>query len=186
MNQQAKYQNTTLPILKYGDTILRQKVKDITDFSNLRIFIDQMFGTMYEEGGVGLAANQVGKSINLMVLDLGNLKDKSKTSDPQVFINSQIVNMEGSSIVEEGCLSIPDIRAEIKRPEIITLRYQDENKNQYENIYSGFISRVLQHEMDHLKGKLFIDYLTPAKRMLIKKRLLEISKSGQPSTGIIL
>ena len=88
--------------------------------------------------------------------------------------------------MEEGCLSVPDIRAEIKRPEIITLQYQDFDKSIHEKTFSGIISRIIQHEMDHLSGKFFVDYLSPSKRMLIHKRLLEISKNGKPSTGIIL
>ena len=88
--------------------------------------------------------------------------------------------------MEEGCLSVPDIRAEIERPETITLKYQDLENNFHEKIFSGLISRVIQHELDHLQGKFFIDYLPPAKKLLINKRLLEITKTGRPSTGIIL
>jgi peptide deformylase len=88
--------------------------------------------------------------------------------------------------MEEGCLSVPDIRAEIERPETIILKFQDLEQNFHEKTFNGLISRVIQHELDHLKGKLFVDYLSPGKKMLIKKRLLEISKNGSPSTGIIL
>ena len=100
--------------------------------------------------------------------------------------NSQIIKKEGSIVLEEGCLSVPDIRADIERPETITLRYQDLYQNFHEKTFEGLISRVIQHELDHLQGKLFIDYLSPAKRVLINKRLLEISENGSPSTGIIL
>ena len=88
--------------------------------------------------------------------------------------------------MEEGCLSVPDIRADIERPETITIQFQDLDEVSHEQTFSGLVSRVIQHEMDHLNGKLFVDYLTPSKRMLINKRLLEISKTGKPNTGIIL
>ena len=103
-----------------------------------------------------------------------------------VFINSTIIDTDGICAMEEGCLSIPNIRAEIIRPEKIILKYQDLEENYHEKSFSGITSRVIQHEMDHLNGKLFIDYLPPAKKTLINKRLLEISKQGIPSTGIIL
>ena len=146
---------------------------------------EKMFNTMYEEYGIGLAANQVGWSINLLILDTSNLEGE-EDSEPYIFINSKLIKTEGEIVLEEGCLSVPNIRAEINRPETITLQYQDLNQNLHENTFSGIVSRVIQHELDHLQGKFFIDYLPPAKKLLIKKRLLEISKNGRPSTGIIL
>ena len=174
-----------LPILKYGDPILRKKTALVTDFSSIPQMAEQMFYTMYEERGIGLAANQVGWCMNLLVMDTSNMEGE-EDSLPYVFINSEIIKTEGSVIVEEGCLSVPEIRAEIKRPETIILRYQDFDENYQEETFTGLVSRVIQHELDHLKGKLFVDYLSPAKRMLINKRLLEISKTGRPTTGIIL
>ena len=94
--------------------------------------------------------------------------------------------MVGSIVLEEGCLSVPNIRAKIKRPETITLKYQDLDENFHENTFTGLVSRIIQHELDHLQGKLFIDYLPPAKKILINKQLLEIANRGIPSTGIIL
>ena len=138
---------------------------------------------MVKEHGIGLAANQVGWSLNLMVIDTSNYEEEGDTC---VFINSEIIHSEGEVIMEEGCLSIPNIRAEIKRPEEIIIKYQDLEQNIHERSCSGMTSRAIQHEMDHLNGKLFIDYLSQAKRMILNKRLLEISKSGEPSTGIIL
>ena len=177
--------NSILPVIKYGDPILRKPVKDISDFTSLPNLAKQMFNTMYEESGIGLAANQVGWSLNLLVFDTSNI-DQEEDSKPYILINSKIIKIKGSIVLEEGCLSVPDIRAEIERPETITLRYQDLDKNFHENTFTGIISRVIQHELDHLQGKYFIDYLPPAKKLLIKKRLLEISKNGRPSTGIIL
>jgi len=177
--------NPILSIVKYGDPILRKKVEDITDFTSLPDMTEKMFNTMYEENGIGLAANQVGWSLNILVLDTSNMEGE-EDSKPYCFINSKIIKTEGSIVLEEGCLSVPDIRADIKRPETITLRYQDFHQNFHENTFSGIISRVIQHELDHLQGKLFIDYLPPAKKLLINKRLSEITKKGSPSTGIIL
>ena len=125
---------------------------------------------MAKEHGVGLAANQVGWSFNLMVIDTNNCDNVE--GETCIFINSEILTEEGEVIMEEGCLSVPDIRANIKRAEAITLKYQDINQNFHKRYFSGFISRVIQHEMDHLNGKLFIDYLSQTKRMLIKKKAL--------------
>ena len=148
------------------------------------MLVDKMNKTMAIERGIGLAANQIGWSLNLFIIDTNKCADEKP--EIQIFINAEILHSEGESIIEEGCLSLPEIRAEIKRPETIILKYQDIEKKFHERQYSGFISRVIQHEMDHLNGKLFIDYLSQAKRTLINKRILEIAKSGKPSSGIIL
>lgn len=187
MNQSNQQTDSTtiLSILKYGDPILRKKVLQIDDFTIIPEMVEQMFYTLAKEHGVGLAANQVGWSFNLMVVDTHNCEGE-EGGEACIFINSEILTEEGEVIMEEGCLSVPDIRANIKRPEAIILKYQDINQNFHERYFSGFISRVIQHEMDHLNGKLFIDYLSQSKRMLIKKRLFEISKIGRPQSGIIL
>ena len=184
-NNQQTDSTTFLSILKYGDPILRKKVLQIDDFTIIPEMVEQMFHTMAKEHGVGLAANQVGWRFNLMVIDTHNCEGE-EGGEACIFINSEILTEEGEVIMEEGCLSVPDIRANIKRAEAITLKYQDINQNFHERYFSGFISRVIQHEMDHLNGKLFIDYLPLTKRMLINKRLLEISKKGKPSSAIIL
>ena len=182
---QTTKSNSILSIVKYGDPILRKKVEDITDFTSLHDMTEQMFNTMYEENGIGLAANQVGWSLNLSVLDTSNLEGE-EDSDRYIFINSKITKTEGAIVLEEGCLSVPDIRAGINRPETIILRYQDLYQKFHENTFRGIISRIIQHELDHLQGKFFIDYLSPAKKLMINKKLLEIAKTGRPSTGIIL
>ena len=183
-NQKTK-SNSILTVVKYGDPILRKPVEDITDFTSLPNMTEQMFNTMYEENGIGLAANQVGWSLNLSVLDTSN-EEGEIDNGPYIFINSKVIKIEGTIVLEEGCLSVPDIRAGINRPETITLRYQDLYQKFHENTFRGIISRIIQHELDHLQGKLFIDYLSPSKRILINKRLLEIAENGIPSTGIIL
>ena len=176
---------TTLPVVKYGDPILRKKVAEVEDFTDIPLKAQQMFDTMYEEGGIGLAANLVGWSLNLLVLDTSSMEEEEDAVS-LIMVNSKIIKEEGCSVMEEGCLSVPEIRAEIERPESITLQYLDENENSHTQTFNGLISRVIQHEMDHLNGKFFVDYLPPSKRMLINKRLMEISKTGKPSTGIIL
>ncbi len=175
-----------LKIVKYGDPILRNQVvkttvKDVNDelFNN-------MFETMYNEKGIGLAANQIGKSINLLITDTSGFDEDSDNYPPSIFINAEIVHTEGNSVMEEGCLSIPEIRAEINRPEVITLKYQNKQFNEMTESFTGIMSRVIQHEIDHLNGKYFIDYLPPGKRLLLQKRLMEISKTGAPTTGIVL
>ena len=177
--------NSRLSLVFYGDPILRKQVEDIIDFTPLSGMIEKMLNIMYEENGIGLAANQVGLSLNLLVLDTSNVEGEFD-SEPYIFINSQIIKKEGAIIMEEGCLSVPNIRAEIERPETITLKYQDLDENFHENTFTGLVSRIIQHELDHLQGKLFIDYLPPAKKILINKQLLEIANRGIPSTGIIL
>ena len=126
-------------------------------FSSLPQMAKQMFDTMHEERGIGLAANQVGWCINLLVMDT-SIMEGEEDSHPYVFINSEIIKTEGSVVIEEGCLSVPEIRAEIKRPETIILRYQNFDQTYQEEIFTGLGSRVIQHELDHLKGKLFVDY----------------------------
>ncbi len=185
MKPQTVTVKPTLKILKYGDPILRKKVEDVSDFTNLPYLVEQMFNTMHEGSGIGLAANQIGYSLNLVVLDTSNLEGEEDCK-PYILINTEIIGSNGSSIMEEGCLSVPDIRAEIERPETIIIKFQDLEQNFHEQSFTGLLSRVIQHELDHLNGKLFVDYLSPAKKILIKKRLLEISKNGSPSTGIIL
>ena len=183
MKLQNHNEQTILKVLKYGDPLLRKKVDNIINFEGLSTLIEQMFSTMYAENGIGLAANQIGKSINLFILDTRNMEEEGKKF---IFINSEIIAEEGEAIMEEGCLSVPDIRASITRPESITIRYRDLDNNINEMRFNGLISRVIQHEMDHLQGRYFVDYLSPSKRKFIHKRLLEIAKHGKPSTGIIV
>ena len=183
-NPKVKLTNS-LPVLIYGNPILREKVRILNDFTSISNMVSQMIETMKAQRAIGLAANQVGLNVNLMVIDTRHYNEDAD-GEKHIIANAEILSNEGESIMEEGCLSIPDIRANIKRAEAITLKYQDINQNFHERYYSGLISRVIQHEMDHLNGKLFIDYLSQSKRMLIKKRLFEISKVGKPESGIIL
>jgi peptide deformylase len=176
-----------LPVVKYGDSILRKKVNkvDISHLEKLTDLIDDMFDTMYEEEGIGLAANQVGVNLNLMIIDVSHL-DEYKDLEPIVFFNSEISEEYGCIELEEGCLSIPEIRATIPRAETIVVQYTDELGNHNTKHFDGMLCRVILHEMDHLNGKFFTDYLSPAKRKLIHSKLLEIAQDGFPSTGVVL
>jgi len=174
-----------LPIVKYGDPILRRKVKLVTDFTNLDNLVKDMLDTMGNESGIGLAANQVGMDMNLLVLDISGFEDEDDV-DPRVFVNIDIIKEEGEIEIEEGCLSIPDIRASIVRAETITIEYQDLKGKIKTEIFTGLAARVILHEYDHLIGKYFTDYLPSSQKTVIQKRLKEISETGFPSVSVTL
>jgi peptide deformylase len=177
-----------LPIVAYGAPVLRKVAGDINkDYPQLDKLIDDMWETMYYSNGVGLAAPQVNKGIRLFVVDteqiFGNIDDEDKGKYPdepgvkKVFINAHVKQMEGEEWpYNEGCLSIPKIREDIMRPETIVLEYLDENFQPHTQSFNGITARVIQHEYDHLEGKLFIDYLKPLKRKMLQGKLSDISK----------
>ncbi|MCR6719561.1 MAG: peptide deformylase [Chitinophagaceae bacterium] len=178
----------TLPIVAYGDPVLRKVAEDITpDYPGLAKFIEDMWETMYASNGVGLAAPQVNRSIRLFAVDseqmFANMDEKEiKEYDDapgikRIFINAQIVALDGEEwAYNEGCLSIPKIREDVKRQESVTIRYMDENFEERKDTFTGLTARVILHEYDHIEGKLFIDYMSPFKRKLIKGKLTDISK----------
>ena len=177
-----------LPIVAYGAPVLRTKAKDISaDSPGLEKLIADMWETLYESSGVGLAAPQINKPIRLFVIDstqmFNNLEDDEKDLYPDgpglkdVFINAQIVALNGEPWgFSEGCLSIPKIREEIFRNEEVTLAYDDHEFKHHQKTFNGLTARVILHEYDHIEGKLFIDYLKPLKRKLLKSKLSDISK----------
>ena len=177
-----------LPIVAYGNPVLRKVCDDINaDYPNLQKFTEDMWETMYASNGVGLAAPQVNKEIRMFVVDstqvFENMEDEDKTAfkdDPgikQVFINAHIVGLNGEEwAYNEGCLSIPKIREDILRQEEVTLEFVDENFEPRKETYTGITARVILHEYDHIEGKLFIDYLSPLKKKLMKGKLSDISK----------
>ncbi len=177
-----------LPIVAYGAPILRTKGQGIKpEHPGLEKLIGDMWETMYESNGVGLAAPQVNIPIRLFVVDsrqiFENLEDDEKDKYPdgpgvkQVFINAQVEEVNGEPwSYAEGCLSIPKIREEILRNESVTLSYDDENFVHHSNTFNGITARVILHEYDHIEGKLFIDYLKPLKKKLLKGKLDDISK----------
>lgn len=169
-----------LPIVAYGDPVLRKKGVAITpDYEGLATLLENMWETMYASRGVGLAAPQVGKSINLFVVDTASFEDEKYPDLKKVFINAEILEESGEPWeFEEGCLSIPQIRENVKRKANLTIKYQDEQFNWHEEAYDGIAARIIQHEYDHVKGVLFVDYLSELKKRLIKNKLINVSKGG--------
>ena len=177
-----------LPIVAYGAPVLRKVAGDITkDYPQLKRFIEDMWETMYYSNGVGLAAPQVNKDIRVFVLDteqiFENLEDDEKGKYPddpgvkKVFINPHIRELEGEEwAYNEGCLSIPKIREDVMRPETVVMEYLDEYFEPHTETFNGITARVIQHEYDHLEGKLFIDYLKPLRRKMLQGKLNDISK----------
>lgn len=168
-----------LPIVAYGDPILKQVAEDIKLGTDLQSLVADMFETMYEARGIGLAAPQIGKSLRLFVVDGSPLEEDEAElkTFKKVFVNPLIIEETGQFwSMEEGCLSIPGIRENVGRKENLRIRYYDLDWQEKEETYSGMAARIIQHEYDHIEGKLFIDYLSPLKKRLIKGKLANISK----------
>jgi peptide deformylase len=177
-----------LPIVAYGSQVLRNVSTDIPrDYPNLDKFIADMWETMYASNGVGLAAPQVNRNIRIFVMDSQQIfenqdeEDKGKYPDEpgikKVFINAHLKDVQGDQwVYNEGCLSIPKIREDVARNEQITLEYVDENFEKHTETFNGLTARIILHEYDHIDGKLFIDYLKPLKRKLMRGKLDDISK----------
>ena len=177
-----------LPILAYGDPILKKESEEIDEnYADLGALINNMFETMYRAKGVGLAAPQIGKNIRLFIVDGSPFaeKEEGEDDDPKalgienfkkVFINPIIEEEEGEEwSFQEGCLSIPKIRENVSRKSDIVISYYNENWELKEERYSGYAARIIQHEYDHIEGVLFTDYLSPLKRKLLKKKLNNIT-----------
>lgn len=165
-----------LPIRKYGDDVLRLPAQQVTEIdSSLQKLIDDMIETMYAAPGVGLAANQVGVSKRLMVIDLSVGK---RPDECHVFINPEIVEAEGEITEEEGCLSIPDFVEIVTRPERVKLRYLDRHGDKHEMWGEGLMARAMCHEIDHLNGTLFVDHLRGFKKDRILKKIAKLAKAG--------
>ena len=176
-----------LPIVAYGDPVLRKKATDISkDYPNLEVLLENMFETMYNAYGVGLAAPQIGLPIRLFLVDTSPFAEDEELSDEEklalkdfkrVFINAKITTEEGEEwTFNEGCLSIPDVREDVLRQPRITVEFVDENFNPHIETFDGLIARVIQHEYDHIEGILFTDKLSGFKKRLLKSKLLNISK----------
>lgn len=176
------------PIVAYGDPVLKKRAKDIPeDYEGLQQLIDDMFETMYNAPGVGLAAPQIGKSLRLFVVDSEQVfadmeeQDKKEWNNEEgikrAFINPTILEEFGEPWdYEEGCLSIPGIREDVNREDSIVIEYYDTDFNRYEEEFTGLTARIIQHEYDHVDGILFTDHLKPLKKRLLKRRLDKISK----------
>lgn len=180
-----------LPIVVYGDPVLRKVGVDIDkNYEGLDELIKNMFETMYNANGVGLAAPQIGKAIRLFVIDTGPFAESDDDEDDEftpeqkkqleafkkVFINARILNEEGEEWkFNEGCLSIPKIREDVSRKPDIEIEYYDEKFVKHTEKYDGVIARVIQHEYDHIEGKLFTDIISPFKRKMISGKLADIA-----------
>ena len=167
------------PVTVYGDTLLRKKAKEIDkDDPKLNEIIENMWETMYYSDGVGLAAPQVGLSIRLFVIDASSGADEEPELEgfKKVFINPEIIETSGEEwVMNEGCLSLPEIREDVTRKNEVRIKYFDENFVEHDEVYTGFAGRVIQHEYDHLEGVLFIDYLAPLRKRLLKSKLNAIA-----------
>lgn len=184
-----------LPIVAYGDSVLRKETEEIEEGSDISKLLTDMFETMYKAKGVGLAAPQIGKALRLFIVDASPFADDEAESEEEkrefeqlkdfkkVFINPIIEEETGKKwAFEEGCLSIPGIREDVERKEKVLISYFDENWNYLEEEYTGLAARVIQHEYDHIEGVLFTDYLKPLKKRMLKRKLADIS-SGKISVG---
>lgn len=173
-----------LPIYTFGSDVLREPADEIVgDSPELQELIDNMLDTMHGAYGIGLAGPQVGVGQRIFVVDLTTLQEDLEADgedvpeQPMVFINPEIIESSDElSAFEEGCLSIPDIREEVKRPVSVEVEYTDRNWERKRLSCSGMLARVVQHENDHLDGIMFIDYLTPFRKRLLKRRLKEMSE----------
>ncbi len=177
----------TLPIYTYGFEVLRRKTKKITKVDDKLIeVVGSMFNTMHKATGIGLAAPQVGLDLALTVIDLSKAEGGKRLKyEPITLINPVIKDYHGTIFLEEGCLSIPFVRAEVERPETVYVEYQDLDLNKNYVELKGLLARVAQHEIDHLNGILFIDHLTKDEKKKLKPELEEIKK-GEIETDYLL
>ena len=169
-----------LPIYIYGQPVLRKVAEDITpEYPELKQLIDDMWETLFQSEGIGLAAPQIGRDIRLVVIDLDPLsEDMPEYKDlRKVYINAHIVEYDETETVssEEGCLSLPAIHEKVVRPTRIRVQWMDENFESHDEWIDGYLARVMQHEFDHLDGKMFIDRISPLRRQLIKGKLKSLT-----------
>lgn len=170
-----------LPIYLYGHPILREETEDIDEtYPDLKKLVEDMYETMYHSDGVGLAAPQIGKSISLFVIDGNVLADKFPECEglKLTAINPELEVIEDSPMVtrDEGCLSLPGLSESVKRHEHIRLNWLDEDFQEHEQEFTGFASRIIQHEFDHLLGNVYTDHISPIRKQIIKSKLQNIAK----------
>ncbi len=177
----------TLPIVAYGAAVLRKVSEPINaDYPNLTKLIEDMWETMYDSNGVGLAAPQINRAIRLFVMDSQQIFENAEPDDAvypdapgikRVFINAEILELSGNEwVYNEGCLSIPKIREDVLRYEKVTLKYMDENFVEHTTTFDGMTARIILHEYDHIEGKLFIDYIKPLRKKMLQGKLNDIHK----------
>ena len=170
-----------LQLRYYGDPVLRKRAELVQEITETEIkFAEDMLTTLYATGnGIGLAATQVGVLKRFLVVDIGE-DDEEDIFEPLLLFNPEILSVEGESVAEEGCLSIPDLRADVKRPEKIAVKAVNINNKEIQFEAAGLLSRVLQHEIDHLNGTLFIDRISGLKRQLLRDDLKKIQQAERP------
>ena len=169
-------------IVAYGDPVLRKETDEVENSSDIKQLIKDMYETMYNANGVGLAAPQIGRALRIFIVDSTNMRE-DEPGLKKTFINPTILEEEGEEwSFEEGCLSIPGIHADVFRPEKLKIHYFDENGKEFEEEYQGIDARVIQHEYDHIEGVLFTDHISNLKKRLLKKKLENISR-GKISVG---
>ena len=177
----------TLPIVAYGAAVLRKVSEPINaDYPNLTKLIEDMWETMYDSNGVGLAAPQINRAIRLFVMDSKQIFENAEAGDETypdapgikaVFINAEILELSGNEwVYNEGCLSIPKIREDVLRHEKVTMKYMDENFVEHITTFDGMTARIILHEYDHIEGKLFIDYIKPLRKKMLQGKLNDIHK----------
>ena len=166
------------PIVKYGDAVLEREAEEVTDFDTpeLHKFLEDMFESMYAAKGVGLAAPQIGFSRKIAVIDISNAENPA---EKLVLINPRILRVEGKQEGEEGCLSIPGFREQVKRGKRATVRAQDARGEVFEKTGEDLLARAFLHETDHLHGKLYISHISALKRDLIRRKVRKLVKAGE-------
>lgn len=168
-----------LPITAYGYPVLKKKAQNIQkDYPGLRELIANMFETMYNANGVGLAAPQVNKSIRLIVIDASYYSDEYPELEgfKRVFVNAKILEESGDEwLYEEGCLSVPGIREDVSRKSVVRVEYYNEDFERHEEVFDGIVARIFMHEYDHIEGVLFVDRISPLRKMLLKGKLNDIT-----------
>ena len=170
-----------LDLKYYGDPILRKETHTVKEFdSELERFTEDMIETMTTNIGVGLAAPQIGDLRSLIIIDISSEEEDEENIEPLILVNPDIIELSGNCVIEEGCLSIPEVRVEIERPKEIRVIYQDVKGKKKDLKCDGILARVIQHEVDHLRGRLMIDYLSSVKRDLLKSKLQKISRGEIP------
>jgi peptide deformylase len=170
-----------LPIIKYGSSLLRSKAFDIDKGDNFTELAANISSTLKREQGLGLAGPQVSVLKNIFVIDTSAFQEEKNVPAEMVIMNPEIIHFnEEMEYYNEGCLSIPGIFEDVKRPGKIEVRYRDENFDLREEVLDGIVARIFQHEYDHLQGILFIDHLSAIRRKLLKSRLNQISKNEYP------
>lgn len=172
---------STLQILEFPDPRLRTRAKPVEVFdADLSALVGNMLETMYAAQGIGLAATQVDVHRRLLVIDVSETRDQ-----PHVYINPELIETEGTETCEEGCLSVPGVYAEVSRAEKVRVRAQDQHGEVFERSLDGMHAICLQHEMDHLEGKLFVDYLSPLKRRMVQKKLEKQRRNAEREVAVL-